>query len=302
MNLRDLKYLIALSEHRHFGKAAKACFVSQPALSMQIKKLEDTLGVQLLERTQKSMLLTDIGNTIVQHAQTILVHADEIREMAKQARDPESGEIRMGLFPTLAPYLLPHIFPKICQPFPNLEIYLVESKTQELLEKLRHGKLDATLLALPLAETDLTSAPLFEEEFHLAVSPTHPLAKKNSIQLSDLENQPLLLLEEGHCLRDQALSFCQKANTRETKRFYATSLETLRHMVAANLGITLMPILASRPNDNVTYVPFEPSQKPSRTIGLVWRTASARSSLFKKLADQIRDLVGKQRKIVKLLP
>lgn len=301
MNLRDLKYLIALSEHRHFGKAAKACFVSQPALSMQIKKLEDTLGVQLLERTNKSVLLTDIGNSIVQRAQNILIHAEEIREMAKQARDPESGEMSIGLFPTLAPYLLPHIFPKLSEPFPHLEIYLVESKSHELLEKLRQGKLDAALLALPLDEPDLTVTPLFEEEFNLAVSATHPLAKKDYIRLSDLENQPLLLLEEGHCLRDQALSLCHKANTSEAKRFYATSLETLRYMVASNIGITLMPILARRPNDNVVYLPFESSCKPSRTIGMVWRNSCARSALLKKMADQIRTMVGEQRQIVKIL-
>lgn len=293
MNIRDLKYLVAIAEHHHFGKAAESCFVSQPALSMQIKKLEKYLGVQLIERTNKSVFLTAIGKEITQHARDVLLRVDAIRELANQSSDPFSGELHLGIIPTLAPYLLPHVMPGLTKLFPKLTTYLVEETTSTLLTKLSQGKLDCALLALPLVEADYSALPVFEEEFLLAVPSCHLLAKRKTIKLSDLQNKTLLLLEDGHCLRDQALSICQRMNVSETKSFRATSLETLRHMISSKAGMTLMPKLACKKNNGIYYLPFS-SPKPSRTIGIVWRTSTAKKILFENLVIQIRKLMGKQ--------
>lgn len=292
MNLRDLKYLVALAEHRHFGKAAEACFVSQPALSMQIKKLEGTLGVQLLERTNKSVLLTKVGTVIAEQAQHVLRQVKELQETAKQAKDPYSGELRMGVIPTLAPYLLPHIIPALAEKFSKLSIYLSEAQTAQSIEHLKQGKLDVALLALPIQEIDLSSLPLFEEEFVLAVPATHSLAKRKLIKHSDLEKKTLLLLEDGHCLREQALALCHRAKASETLAFQATSLETLRHMVASNIGITLMPRLACKTNDGITYLPIH-MPKSMRIIGLVYRASSAKKPLLKDLGTHIKKILAK---------
>ncbi len=293
MNLRDLKYLVAIADHRHFGMAAAACFVSQPALSMQIKKLENALNVQLIERTSKLALLTETGKLITEHAKDILCRVETIKEIAKQANDPYSGKLHLGVIPTLAPYLLPRIIPRLTKTFPKLRIYLFEEQTSHLIEKLRQGKLDGALLGLPLINEDFIAAPLFEEEFMLAIHPHHPLTKRKTIRISDLENKTLLLLEDGHCLRDLALEFCHKANATESKGFQASSLETLRHMVAAKAGITLMPKLAYQSNDGVYYLPFN-SPKPSRVVGMVWRSSSAKKILLHNMVEQIRKCLSKK--------
>ena len=287
MNLRDLQYLTAVAEHLHFGKAALACNVSQPTLSMQLKKLEDYLGVQLFERTNKSVMLTAIGHTIVERAKALLTQADAIRELAKVARNPLSGEVRLGVFPTLAPYLLPSIMPRIKTMFPHINLLLIEEKTPQILKLLHEGKLDCALVALPTGEDSLIGMPLFIEPFYLAVPQGHALAKRKTVCAGDLTPYTLLLLEEGHCLREQALDVCNTIGIGEANNFRATSLETLRHMVAAGGAITLMPKLAIQPNDPlVRYIPFE-SPAPSRTIGLVWRATSARTPLFTELAKAV---------------
>lgn len=290
MNLRDLQYLVVLAEQLHFGKAAEICCVSQPALSMQLKKLENTLGVQLLERTNKSVLLTEIGTVMADRARDILHQTKEMRELAKLFCDPYSGELQIGIIPTLAPYLLPQIIPKLTQTFPKLRIYLVEEQTNSLIKKLHQGKLDAAFLALPVLEDTFTSVSLFEEEFMLALPKTHIFAKQRSIQQSDLQDHILLLLEDGHCLREHALALCHKMNAVEASNFRATSLETLRHMVAAGIGITLMPKLACRANDGITYIPFS-TPKPKRTLGLIWRKSSAKKALLKDVSRTIK-IVG----------
>lgn len=293
MNIRDLKYLVALAECRHFGKAAKLCFVSQPTLSMQIKKLEDYLGVKLLERTQKSVLLTNIGNVVAERARIILQQVDELRDVAKLAKDPYQGEVKIGIIPTLAPYLLPPIIPRLAKKFPQLQIYLVEEQTALLLEKLKQGKLDAAFLALPVTEKDFIATPLFAEEFVLAVPGHHTFSKRKNIKQTALADKTLLLLTEGHCMREQALAVCHSAQAKENKSFRATSLETLRHMVATGAGITLMPQLACKTTDGVAYVPFIAPQ-PSRTIGLLWRATSAKAALFKDIAQHIKLILAKQ--------
>jgi LysR family hydrogen peroxide-inducible transcriptional activator len=294
MNLRDLHYLVALAEHRHFGRAAEASFVSQPTLSTQIKKLEDELGVALVERTPRKVLLTETGREIARRARGVISEIDEIKAIAQRTRDPESGSLRLGVFPTLGPYLLPHLVPLVRSRFPRLELLLVEEKTEHVIRMLREGSLDAAVLALPLHEESLHTEFLFEEPFVLAVPDAHPLAqKKNRLKLSDLEDENLLLLEDGHCLRDQALEVCQLAGAGEKTGFRATSLETLRQMVAANVGITLLPTLAIKPpmarTDNVHLLEFA-GHAPSRRLALVWRKSSSMTTFLKRFTEVIKSL------------
>jgi len=296
MNLRDLRYLVALAEHRHFGRAAEASFVSQPTLSTQIKKLEDELGVALVERTPRKVLLTQVGREIAQRAREVLNEVEQIRAIARRTLDPESGTVRLGIFPTLGPYLLPHVVPKIRERFPRLELLLVEEKTEVVLRMLREGRLDAGVLALPIHDDQLHAEFLFEEPFLLAVPEHHALSKRKALKLDDLSDQSLLLLEDGHCLRDQALEVCHLAGASEKTGFRATSLETLRQMVAANVGITLLPTLAVQPpvahSENVHLVPFR-GDAPSRRIAMIWRRSSAMSAFLTKLATTLRELPHK---------
>ena len=293
MNLRDLHYLVSLAEHRHFGRAAEACFVSQPTLSTQIKKLEDELGVALVERTPRKVLLTEVGRDIANRAREVLNEIEQIKSIARRTIDPESGTVRLGIFPTLGPYLLPHVIPIVRERFPRLELLLVEEKTEVVLHRLREGKLDVGILALPIHDDNLHAELLFEEPFLLAVPQSHPLAKRQTLKLSDLSDQSLLLLEDGHCLRDQALEVCHMAGAGEKSGFRATSLETLRQMVAANVGITLLPTLAVKPPvapaPNLQLVEFS-GHPPSRRIGMVWRKSSAMSSFLKQLAEVFKHL------------
>nr|MBP7598954.1 LysR family transcriptional regulator [Pseudoxanthomonas sp.] len=241
MNLRDLKYLVALADHKHFGRAAAACYVSQPTLSTQIKKLEDELGVPLVERAPRKVMLTPAGRDAAERARRIVAEVEQMKEAARRSQDPEAGTVRLGMFPTLGPYLLPHVVPRIRARFPHLELLLVEEKSDVLLSRLREGKLDAGLLALPVADDQLHTEFLFEEPFVLAVPESHPLAQRGSLTLAELSHQQLLLLEDGHCLREQALDVCRLSGANEKSEFRATSLETLRQMVAADVGITLLP-------------------------------------------------------------
>jgi LysR family hydrogen peroxide-inducible transcriptional activator len=293
MNLRDLRYFIALADLRHFGRAAEACHVSQPTLSTQLKKLEDELGVQLIERAPRQVMLTPVGRDILERARRILAEVDQMRETARRTADPEAGSVRLGLFPTLGPYLLPHVVPNIRRRFPRLELLLVEEKTENVLQMLREGRLDAGVLALPLHEEWLEIEALFEEPFLLALPNGHPLARQRELQLAELSQQHLLLLEDGHCLRDQALEVCQLAGASEKAGFRATSLETLRQMVAAGVGLTLLPVLAVKPpvpvSENIRLLPFR-QPAPTRKLALVWRKSSAMSDFLRKLAQVLRDL------------
>jgi LysR family hydrogen peroxide-inducible transcriptional activator len=291
VNLRDLAYLVAVADHRHFGRAAEASYVSQPTLSTQIKKLETELGVPLVERNPRHILLTPAGEQVVARARAMLQQADDIRRVAQQARDPEAGSIRLGLFPTLAPYLLPHVVPAVHARFPNLELLLVEEKTEVVLTRLRSGELDAGVLALPVNHDGLHLQRLFTEEFVLAVPADHPLAAGGGpVDLSVLATEDLLLLEEGHCLRDQALEVCRLSGSRERRGFRATSLETLRQMVAAGVGVTLLPELAVQPpvptSPDITLLRFaEPA--PSRQIAMLWRDTSTYQTVLPELAELV---------------
>ena len=291
MNLQSIKYLSALAKHRHFGKAAKVCFVSQPTLSMQIKKMEDRLGVQLIERTNKSVSLTPIGIQMAQHAENILKEISAMQESAKSAQNPYQGQVTIGIIPTAAPYLLPRIIFKLKKIFPELTYYLLEKQTEFLLADLHNRQLDAAILALPVRDNHLTAAEFFNEEFLLAVSASHPWANRKTIKETDLHGQDLLLLDEGHCLREQALAVCSKMNAMETKDFRATSLETLRHIIATGAGITLIPKLACQKNDGITYIPFHSKPQPSRSLGLVWRKSSGKGLLFTSIVKHLREIL-----------
>ncbi|WP_256646364.1 DNA-binding transcriptional regulator OxyR [Thermomonas paludicola] len=290
MNLRDLKYLVALADLRHFGQAAEACFVSQPTLSTQIRKLEEELGVTLIERAPRNIMLTAAGQDVVQRARRIVADVEEMKESARRSRDPESGTLRLGVFPTLGPYLLPHIIPGLRERFPQLELLLVEEKSDVLLQRLRDGKLDAALLALPLHDEQLQAQFLFDEPFLLAVPARHPLARKKTLRIEALNEETLLLLEDGHCLRDQALDVCRLSGAQEKSGFRATSLETLRQMVASGVGVTLLPALSVHAPivqpDGIQLVPFT-APAPNRRIALVWRKSSALEDLLQSLGDVI---------------
>jgi LysR family hydrogen peroxide-inducible transcriptional activator len=293
VNLRDLKYLVALADHMHFGRAAAASFVSQPTLSTQIKKLEDELGVPLVERAPRKVMLTPAGREAAERARRIVAEVEQLKEAARRSQDPEAGTVKLGIFPTLGPYLLPHVVPAIRTRFPRLELLLVEEKSDVLLQRLREGKLDASLLALPVDEEQMHVEFLFEEPFVLAAPEHHPLAKRTGLTLAELNDQKLLLLEDGHCLREQALEVCRLAGANEKSEFRATSLETLRQMVAAEVGMTLLPLLAVQPpvarSENIHLLGFSDSH-PSRRIAMVWRKSSAMDAFLIQLAQVFAEL------------
>ena len=297
MNLRDLKYLVALADHKHFGRAAAACYVSQPTLSTQIRKLEDELGVPLVERAPRKVMLTPAGREAAERARRIVAEVEQMKEAARRSQDPEAGTVRLGIFPTLAPYLLPHVVPRVRARFPQLELLLVEEKSDVLLQRLREGRLDAALLALPLHDDQLHAEPLFEEPFVFAAPRQHPLAAKDALSMAQLSDETLLLLEDGHCLRDQALDVCRLSGAHEKSGFRASSLETLRQMVAAGVGVTLLPALSVHEpiaqSPNITLVPFK-KPAPSRQIALVWRKSSALDGFLHQLADAIGPLARAQ--------
>jgi LysR family transcriptional regulator, hydrogen peroxide-inducible genes activator len=291
VNIRDLKYLVKVADLGHFGKAAKACFVSQPALSMQIKKLELDLGVELFERTNKSVLLTDTGTSIVALARQILQQVDNLHEVANAAKDPLSGEIRLGVFPTLGPYLLPYIMPSLAKSLPTVLFHLVEEKTEVLIEKLNNGSLHAAILSIPVPDKGLIMSSLFEEEFVLAKPKDSHLSQQKSITKDEIDNKKLLLLDDGHCMKNEVVSFCSNVDKENSQTFRATSLEVLRHMVASGAGITLMPKLSTKNCELLTYIPFC-TPKPVRTIGLVYKECSAKKLLLNEIEKLIRTIMS----------
>ena len=290
MNLRDLRYFVALADTRHFGKAAERSFVSQPTLSAQIKKLETYLGVQLIERQPRKVALTETGVKILPLARRILQESDEIVSLARNEHDPLSGKLKVALIPTVGPYLRPLVARKLRKQLPRLKLMLYEYQTQPLLEKLRAGDIDLGILALPVPLDGLEALPLYDESFTLAVPNNSPLAKRSSVKVDDLNGETLLLLEDGHCLRDQALDVCSRIDVKESEDYRATSLETLRQMVAAGLGITLLPELATRgpfgSGQGLTVKPFA-RPVPSRSVGAVWRKSTARTDAIKAVCDVI---------------
>ncbi len=281
MNLRDLKYIVEVAREKNFARASEKVFVSQPALSMQIKKLEETLGVEIFERDKQNFLITPVGAEIIKKAEIILQESEEIKMIAKNSKDPHKGEIRIGAFPTVASYFLPNFVKNIHKKFPHLKIFLIEAKSDELIAKLKSGELDFCLLAMPIADDNLIGEKIFSEKFLLATPKGHPFSKKSKIQIKELKNQELMLLEDGHCLRDQALEICSIVRAYENQDFRATSLETLRQMVANGTGITLIPEIAVRSDDKISYVKI--FNAPFRTIGIHYRKSSVQKNLIKEI-------------------
>ncbi|MCM2310371.1 MAG: LysR substrate-binding domain-containing protein [Steroidobacteraceae bacterium] len=299
MNLRDLRYLVALADERHFGKAAERCFVSQPTLSAQIRKLEEYLGVPLVERQPRRVSLTPTGEKIVERARRTLQEADAIVEIARTDRDPLSGALRLALIPTVGPYLLPHVVGPLRKAVPRLKLMLYEYQTAPLLEKLRAGEIDLGIIALPMPTEGLETEAVYDEPFTLAVPANHPLADRDKVKLDDLKDETLLLLEDGHCLRDHALSVCSRIRLNQEQDYRATSLETLRQMVAAGHGITLLPELAAAtPVGTARGLRIKPFSRPApvRTIGAVWRKSTTRGKAIDAVTAAIRTAMKEELK------
>ena len=292
IKLKDLRYLVAVADCRHFGRAADRCFVSQPTLSAQLKKLEQYLGVQLIERRPNNVALTEAGEQVVARARRIVEACEEVATLARAHRDPLSGRLRVALLPTIGPYLLPLAAQAVHRALPRLELHLHEYQTAQMLAKLRAGELDLGILALPVELEGLEARQLYTEPFTVALPQGHRLAKRERLHASDLEGETLLLLEEGHCLRDQALAVCSRAGVGESQDFRATSLETLRQMVATGAGITLLPELATRgAYGNARGIAVLPFAKPvpTRRIGAIWRRSSARRPAIDAVCDVIAE-------------
>ena len=290
LKLKDLRYLVAVADTRHFGRAAARCFVSQPTLSAQLRKLENYLGVQLVERQPRRITLTEAGEAIAARARGILESSAEIVTLAQSLRDPLAGRLRLALLPTIGPYLLPLVAPRIRKALPRLELMLYEYQTRPMLEHLHNGEIDVGILALPAHAEGIETRALYDEPFMLALPENHPLARRKEARAADLDGATLLLLEDGHCLRDQALAVCQTTTAHEKQDFRATSIETLRQMVASGVGVTLLPALATRgayaAASGLVVRPFA-KPAPVRHIGAVWRSSSARTPAIRAVVDLI---------------
>ncbi len=283
MDFREMSYVVAVADLLNFSQAAEQCHVSQPTLSTQIKKLEESLDVKIFERDNKHVMLTEEGRRIVASARRILHEAESIKDIAENAGKPFAGKFRLGAFPTLSTYIFPTIVPQIKKLMPDLRLILIEEKTNELIDRLHKGEIDAALLAMPIHEDCFEKKVLFNDPFFLAVPPEHPLTKNTAIDIDELTNHCLLLLEEGHCLRDNALEVCHQHNIPEEQAFRATGLETLRQMVKAGTGITFMPEIAINSSETgITYIPFK-NPAPYRTIGLVYRKTTTKKEIIDKL-------------------
>ncbi|HEY2228391.1 MAG TPA: LysR substrate-binding domain-containing protein [Xanthobacteraceae bacterium] len=294
VTLKQLRYLTALAEHRHFGRAADACAVTQPALSMQIRTLERDLGVVLVERRHGDVTLTQTGLELARRGETMLAAAQDLVDVARLRSGPLSGGLALGIIPTLAPYVLPRVLPLLQQQFPDLQIELRETQTKTLVDELMRGSLDVLMLALPILEADIATIALFDDPFLLAVPSDDPRPQGTIVAADDIDLAKLILLEEGHCLRDQALAFC--AGDRRDRSFGlgATSLATVLQMVANGYGITLMPEVAvdvEARDRRVKLLRFAPP-KPKRTIGLAWRPSSPRRSDFVALGEIVIEALG----------
>jgi LysR family hydrogen peroxide-inducible transcriptional activator len=295
LKLKDLRYLVAVADTRHFGRAAAKCHVSQPTLSAQLRKLEEYLGVQLIERQPRRVALTEAGAAIVQRARVMLEGSEAIMGMARNRRDPLSGQLRLALLPTIGPYLLPRVALRIRKALPTLELMLYEYRTEQILERLHNGELDAGILALPVDSDALSSRVLYEEPFVAALPAAHRLAARAQVRAEDLHAEVLLLLEDGHCLRDQALAVCSRSGAQEKHDFRATSIETLRQMVATGAGITLLPQLATEgAYGSVKGLAIRPFARPvpTRQIGAIWRNSTARLPAIEAVCDLIARYSG----------
>ncbi len=304
MTLTELRYIVAVARERHFGRAAEACFVSQPTLSVAIKKLEEELDVKLFERGSIEVSVTPLGDEIVRQAQTVIEQAAGIKEIARRGKDPVSGPLRLGVIYTVGPYLLPDLVRQAIERIPRMPLLLQENFTVKLLDMLRTGELDAAIIAEPFPDAGLATAPLYDEPFMVAVPRKHPLARRKRIPADDLKKETMLLLGTGHCFRDHVLEVCpehaQFSSNSEgiRKSFEGSSLETIKYMVASGMGLTVVPQLSvpAEPDKHVAYVPFS-DPVPTRRVVLVWRRTFTRYEAIAALRNAIYacPLVGVQR-------
>ncbi len=289
--LKQLKYLCAVAEHQHFGHAAKACYVSQSTLSAGIQELEDTLGVSLVERNNRNVLLTTLGVDVVERAHSILVDTEDLVAMCAAAGEPFSGKMRLGVIPTIAPFLLPRLLRKLRTDHPEFKLFIREDLSQPLVDALHAGELDILLLALPFPAENVDVMPLMEDHFLLATPEQHPLATRPQLQTSDLKGEGLLLLEDGHCLRDHALEACRLRDNQVSMPYQATSLSTIVQMVANGIGVTLLPKMAVDAGitlgTDLQLRPFEQTGV-ARQIGLMWRKKTPRQTEFRMLGEFVK--------------
>lgn len=304
MTLTELRYIVAVARERHFGRAAEACFVSQPTLSVAVKKLEEELDVKLFERGSNEVSVTPLGDEIIRQAQSVLEQAQSIKEIAKRGKDPLAGPLRLGVIYTIGPYLLPDLVRNAIAEVPQMPLMLQENFTARLLDMLRSGELDCAILAEPFPETNLALAPLYDEPFLVAVPRSHPLASHKRINAEELKQETMLLLGTGHCFRDHVLEVCPEfarfSSNAEgiRKSFEGSSLETIKHMVAAGMGVTVVPQLSvpPEPHPHIAYIPFE-DPVPTRRVVLAWRRSFTRYEAIAALRNAIYacPLAGVQR-------
>jgi LysR family hydrogen peroxide-inducible transcriptional activator len=285
--IRQFEYLVALAETLNFRRAAERCYISQPSLSAQIQKLEELLGMRLFERDARRVIITPAGAEAAERARKVLVAADEFLRGVTSAGDPLAGRLRLGVVPTVAPYVLPRVLPPVRRRFPKLELLIREDKTANLVTELDAGRLDLLLLALEADLHDAETLLLFEEAFLLAMPPAHPLARRKKVTQADLAGEPILLLEDGHCLRASTLEVCRAGGAQELIDFRATSLNTLVQMVASGVGMTLLPEMAAAVEVRAGEIEVRPFVDPApvRRIGLAWRPSSPRKAAFRILAE-----------------
>ena len=289
--LKQLQYLVALAETRHFGRAAERCFITQSTLSAGIRDLESVLETEVAERTNRQVMLTRVGERITERARVLLRDAEDVMDIARASRAPMTGEIRLGVIPTIGPFFLPTAMPSIRGRFQKLKLYLREDRTIQLLSRLGEGELDLAVIALPFDTGDLCVEVILEDELLFACARNHPLAGKEVVDLEAIDVDQLMLLEEGHCLRDQTLEFCRDRNLTTTSPFEATSLHTLVQMVAADIGVALIPKLAiDSAVTNGANVSLSRTKVPAfRRIGVAWRATSPRTRDFQTLTRFFRE-------------
>ena len=291
-SMKQLQYLVALADTQHFGRAAERCYITQSTLSAGIRDLESVLGIAVAERTNRQVLITRAGRQIADRAKAILQEAEEVMDMARADLSPMTGEMRLGVIPTIGPFLLPRVLPALREKYPDLTLYLREEQTVPLLARLEEGELDIALIALPYDTGELVVEIVMDDEFLFACNRNHALAGSNEISLEALESEQLMLLEEGHCLRGHALDVCGRGNSKIRSQFEASSLHTLVQMVAAGIGVTLIPRIAidAHITQGTEVTLSRISALAFRQIGLAWRRTSLRAEEFRLLADTLREL------------
>ncbi len=294
MTLTELRYIVAVARERHFGRAAEACFVSQPTLSVAIKKLEEELDVKIFERGASEVSVTPLGAEIVRQAQSVLEQASAIKEIAKRGKDPLAGALRLGIIYTIGPYLLPELVKGVIEDYPQMPLMLQENFTVKLLEMLRTGELDCAIMAEPFPDTGLAVAPLYDEEFVIAVPANHPFAERTEVSAEELKSEKMLLLGAGHCFRDHVLEVCPEFARFSSdaegirKSFEGSSLETIKHMVASGMGVTVVPAL-SVPKEvqaHLRFIPFA-APIPTRRVVLAWRRTFTRYEAIAALRNAV---------------